>query len=247
MSHYHIERKRAAVAVFRHAKKLKTEHGAKWLDPIEFASQAAGGASRRQIYVWQNTDLSAEVEEHRVERRGSSPLMSEDQLSLLVGFATFMRTSLRPLSGKDLQEFCTSHLGKTPSLSTISRIMREHGFSSQQAMSRNSRMVSENVVESALDAIVDMRSYELPPDQLLFMDETGLWSNVTRPKTYHFSNWYTTSSSFKITPLAHLSFFCRATRHLATLLFLSINLVFLAHILTAHSHPQEQSCRQGDR
>ena len=117
-------------------------------------------------------------------------MLSEDQLSLLVGFACFMRNSLKPLHRNDLQQFCISHLGKTPSLPTISRIMTESGFSFQKSMTRNSRMVSEEVVEDALDAILELRSYEFAPDQLLFMDETGLWSNVSAPKTYHFANWY---------------------------------------------------------
>jgi hypothetical protein len=50
-------------------------------------------------------------------------------------------------------------------------------------------MVSRKVVEDALDAIVELRSYDFSPEQLLFMDETGLWSKVTQQKTYHFSNW----------------------------------------------------------
>ena len=65
--------------------------------------------------------------------------------------------------------------------------MKRFGFSSQKT-------VSEDVVEDALDAILELRSYEFSPDQLLFMDETGLWSNVAQPKTYHFANGYMTHS-----------------------------------------------------
>jgi hypothetical protein len=190
MSHFPLERKRAAVAVFRHAKRFKTEHGVKSLSPLEFAQVASGGGSQTQVYQWLKSDLDKEVEEQHQERRGSTPMLSEDQLSLLVGFACFMRTALKPLHRNDLQQFCISHLGKTPSLPTISRIMTEYGFSFQKSMTRNSRMVSEDVVDDALDAIQELRSYKFAPDQLLFMDETGLWSNVTTPKTYHFANWY---------------------------------------------------------
>jgi hypothetical protein len=203
MSHFHIERKRAAVAVYRHAKRLKTEHGAKWLNPLELAQSAAGGGSRTQIYEWRRSDLSdAAVEQHE-EGRGASPCLSEDETSLLVGFACFLRSSQKPVDLKILSQFCTSHLSKTPSPSTISRIMQRFGFSSQKTMTRTSRMVSENVVDAALDAILELRSYEFSPDQLLFMDETGLWSNVAQPKTYHFANWYITQ------PLLNLTrFFC---------------------------------------
>jgi len=189
MSHYHIERKRAAVEAFRHAKRLRTEHGAKWLNPASFASVVAGGASTTQVYQWMNTDLSTDVQEQKEERRGSARMLSEEQEALLVGFAIWSRSSLKPVSLKTLRQFCVSHLNVTPSLSTLSRIISSHGFSSQKTLSRNSRMVSPQVVEDALDAIKEIRSYEMRPDRVLFMDETGLWSNVVAGKTYHFRTW----------------------------------------------------------
>ena len=199
MSHFHIERKRAAVAAYRHAKRLKTEHGAKWLNPVEHAQVAAGGGSRAQIFNWLKSDLSEAAIEQHEERRGASPILSEDETSLLVGFACFLRSLQKPVDLTTLSQFCTSHLSKTPSQPTISRIMQRFGFSSQKTMTRNSRMVSEDVVKDALDAILELRSYEFSPEQLLFMDETGLWSNVTQPKTYHFVNWYMTPPFFDLT------------------------------------------------
>lgn len=214
MSHFHIERKRAAVAAYRHAKRLKTEHGAKWLNPVEHAQAVAGGGSRAQIFNWLKSDFSEAAVEQREERRGASPSLSEDETSLLVGFACFLRSSQKPVDLKVMSQFCTSHLSTTPSMPTISRIMKRFGFSSQKTMTRNSRMVSEDVVEAALDAILELRSYEFSPDQLLFMDETGLWSNVTQPKTYHFANWYTTPPFFDLTRFFR-NRYCRATLHLS--------------------------------
>ena len=220
MSHFHIERKRAAVAAYRHAKRLKTEHGAKWLNPVELAQAVAEGGSRAQIFNWLKSDLSEAALEQHEERRGASPSLSEDETSLLVGFACFLRSSQKPVDSKILSQFCTSHLSTTPSQPTISRITQRFGFSSQKAMTRNSRMVSENVVEGALDAILELRSYEFSDDQLLFMDETGLWSNVTQPKTYHFANWYTTPPFFDLT-----RFFCNrfVARHYLSSYFSSLS------------------------
>jgi transposase len=184
MSHYPAERKRAAVEVFRAAKRLRTD----WLDPTSLASVAAGGASRRQLYEWLKSDLSGEAQQQQEETRGRPRALSEDQESLLVGFAISTRTSLQALALTDLERFCTSYLSTTPSLSTLSRIMSEHGFTSQKALSRNSRMVSPEVVEDALAAIEEIRSFNFP-HRIIAMDETGLWSNVTAPRTYHFKNW----------------------------------------------------------
>lgn len=50
-------------------------------------------------------------------------------------------------------------------------------------------MTSEEVVDDAISAIEEIRSYDFPPHRIIAMDETGLWSNVAKPKTYHFKNW----------------------------------------------------------
>jgi hypothetical protein len=116
-------------------------------------------------------------------------VLNEDKEMLLVGFATSRRSVLEPVSLEVLQQFCDSYLNVKPSLATMSRIMARHGFSSQNALKRNSRMTSEEVVEDAVDALEQIRSYNYPPHRILCMDETGLWSNVAAPKTYHFRNW----------------------------------------------------------
>jgi hypothetical protein len=50
-------------------------------------------------------------------------------------------------------------------------------------------MISEEVVDDAITFIHVIRSYGFPPSRIISMDETGLWSNVTKPTTYHFKNW----------------------------------------------------------
>ena len=154
--------------------------------PPDPASVAAGGASKTQIYEWLKADLTSD---HELETRGASPLLNEDLEMLLVGFTISMRSSFQPVTLATLTPFCQSHFNISPSLPTLSRIMSKHGFSSQKAMARNSRMVSQEVVEDALSFIEEIRSYAFPPHRVICMDETGLWSNVTTPKTYHFKNW----------------------------------------------------------
>jgi len=156
---------------------------------MKFASAAAGGASQPQIYNWLSQDLTPATVAERPETRGAARKLSDDQESLLVGFVISTRSSLEPVSLKTLKQFCRNHLSVTPSLPTLSRTMTKFGFSSQKAMSRASRMVSTEVVDAALSTIEEIRSYGFDPAQLLFMDETGLWSNVRQPRTYHYRNW----------------------------------------------------------
>lgn len=186
---YHIERKKAAVAVFKAARTARVQMPRKHLRPIELASIAAGGASRDQIYEWVKIDRSEEGFVDRIEKREDRRSLSENQEKLLLGFATSMRASLEPVKLLQLSNFCESFLNKKVSNSSISRSMNGKGFSSQKVMSRNSRMVSEEVVDEALAVIAQIRSYNYPPSRIISMDETGLWSNVTEPQTYHFKNW----------------------------------------------------------
>jgi len=158
-------------------------------EAVKLASVASGGASEREIFLWLKQDLSPAAVSQKAENRGAARLLSDDQEALLVGFALCTRSSLEPVTLSTLQQFCQSHLSVTPFLPTLSRIMNEYGFSSQKAMSRSSRMVTEEVVDAAISSLEEIRSYRFEPDQLLFMDETGLWSNVREPRTYHYRNW----------------------------------------------------------
>ena len=145
--------------------------------------------------------------------------MSDDEEGLLVGFATSRRSVLEPVSLAILSQFCESYLSAKPSLATLSNIMLRNGFSSQKALKRNSRMTSEDVVGDAIDALEEIRSFNFPPHRILCMDETGLWSNVTAPKTYHFRNWCVIMAFWQQAEQCH-------TR-----------LVALSHYLTHHVTP----------
>lgn len=190
MSNYHIECKRAAVAVYNECKRLKTQHNARWLNPNALASVASGGATRQQIYNWRKADLSEDAQATEEETRGRPPVLSESQEALLVGYAVCSRSLQETLSLNKLQQFSSSYLSKELSTSTFSRIMIKHGFSSQKALSRNSRMVSPQVVDDAIACLEEIRGYDFPPHRVIAMDETGLWSNVSAPRTYHFKNWF---------------------------------------------------------
>lgn len=190
--------------MFRFAQNIRSLTGLKEFQPIALASVAAGGASKAQIHVWLNENLSPEAVSEKQENRGASKLLSDDQESLLVGFAISTRSSLEPVTLETLRQFCFNLFDVVPSLPNLSRNMNEFGFSSQKAMSRSSRMVSTEVVDAAISSIEEIRSYIFPPDQVLFMDETGLWSNVRQRKTYHFQNW---CSNLKFLLPCHFSHF----------------------------------------
>lgn len=187
---FHIERKRAAVEVFRLASHYKKEKYFESLSPLSLAQAASGGASKSQIYRWLKQDLSDEAVDARKSHPRHPPALTEDQVALLVGFAVSRRAAFEVVSLDILRNFCNNHFNTLPSLSTISRIMNEHDMTSQSSLKRNSRMVSEDVVEDAIDAIQQIRRLNYPPDRIICMDETGLWSNVTNPKTYHYRNWF---------------------------------------------------------
>jgi len=187
--HYNIYQKRAAVNVYNEAMRWRKEHPEEPMEPIHIASVAAGGASSASVYSWMNLDLSMEALEAKEERRGGVHKLSRDQERLLVGFASDRRHSHQVVSLEILQEFCDCYFSLKVSSSILSRAMHSYGFSSLKAMSRNSRMTTREVVEDALSSVEEIRSHDFTPDRIIFMDETGLWSNVTAPRTYHFKNW----------------------------------------------------------
>ena len=187
--HYHIERKRAAVEVYKVATSCFREGSPGQATPLSLAQAASGGASRSQIFKWLNQDLSNEAVSERERARGGSSCLSEDQKKLHVGFAVSRRSELKVLSLDILRVFCRNHFLMEPSFSTLSRLMNDSGFSSQKVMERNTRMTTEEVVYEAIDSLEEIRDYNYPPDRILCMDETGLWSNSSSPRTYHYRGW----------------------------------------------------------
>ena len=175
--------------IYREAKRLKKDDSLISVTPMHLAQIASGGADRSQIFRWLNQNLNEESNESEYETRGRLPVLSEDQEALLVGFAVAQRSSLKPVALATLQKFCKNYLSAKPSYATISHILAKHGFSSQKAMARSSRMTTEEVVYDAIEALEDLRSYGFSPHRIICMDETGLWSNVVAPRTFHFRNW----------------------------------------------------------
>lgn len=236
MPRYSLERKRAVVAIYKHAHDLKQNHGLKGVSPMNLALAAAGGATRRQIFHWLREDLSDEAFQARLARLGSQPMFTEDQVGLVVGFACCTRSNLRTLSADTIKNFCFAHLGKKPSSSTVSRILNEHGFTSQKALTRNSRMVSEDVVDDAIGFLSELREHGYAEDQILFMDETGLWSHVKAARTYHFKSWcvipiFFIFRHFRLLPIphtvsgkCHIASFSPRVRFLASLLHTQLTL-----------------------
>jgi hypothetical protein len=187
--HYNIQRRKAAVDVYEAVKRARKNGSLNSLTPISLAQVASGGAARSQIYRWLTQNLSDEANESEI-RRGRPPrMLSEDQEALVVGMAVSRRSVLESVSLDLLQQFCNNYLMLKPSLSTLSILMHRHGFSSQKVLKRNSRMTCSEVVDDAIDLLEQIRSFHFPPHRILSMDETGLWCNVTAPKSYHFCNW----------------------------------------------------------
>ena len=94
------------------------------------------------------------------------------------------------VSLQHLHDFAATHLNVDLSTSTISLYLQSAGFSSQRSLKRNSRMTTQKVVDDSIAFLGVVRSYAYSSDRIIIMDETGLWSNVVQPRTFHFRGGY---------------------------------------------------------
>lgn len=163
---------------------------------LDLASLVADGASHDSINRWIKSDISLEAEMERLSNRGRPIEIPNDVRALCAGYAINRRLELKAVSRQDIIDFARGIFDISILPQRVSEIMIEYGLSYQMAMSRNSRMVSPEVAEAAYDFIMDLRKEELEPGDIIVMDETGLWSNVTRKRTYHFVNLYELSHLF---------------------------------------------------
>lgn len=130
-------------------------------------------------------DSTPAARKQRRSRKGINVKFTADIRKLIVGFCIYQRSNFRPVSGHQMILFAKQACGVTVSNSSISNIMKEFGLASRVSTPRNSRQVDKNVWEDAVTALQEIRSYNLPPNQILVMDETGLWSNKVEPRTYN--------------------------------------------------------------
>jgi transposase len=162
---------------------------------IQLAAGADHPPSRAAIYRWKSEALTEAQHNARLQRRGRSSKLTDEQKQLMCGFACYLRHSQETVSLQRLRDFSSAHLGETLANSTISDLMHSWGFSSQRAMKRESRLTTQKVVDDAIDLLTTVRSFGYSLDCIIVMDETGLWSNVVAPNTYHFRNGYTIAIS----------------------------------------------------
>jgi len=137
------------------------------------------------VYYLRTLDSSPEARKERRGRKGIHTTFTRPIKKLIVGYALYERTKFRSVTGDHLIRFSQQATNLRPSSSTITRIMKAWGMSSQKSVGRNSRQVDTAVWTDAMTILEDIRSRGLLPEQILVMDETGLWSNHVQRRTYH--------------------------------------------------------------
>ncbi len=154
------------------------------------AGVAAGGASTRSITRWGSMDMTRDAISERLSKRGRHGYLTTEQEHLIIGYFCWRRLKHKAVDRAILIEFIRGILNIELLPQRISELCEKYGITLQTSMSRSSRMVDEETAQEAFDFVEEIRALGLQPFQLLFMDETGLWSYLGRRKTYHFKNWY---------------------------------------------------------
>lgn len=180
---------RAAKRVFLAQRQAPHDVDSSHPPPYLLASAAAHGASRREIYRWLAHDLSEEKIKERLSHRGRHRKFSEEMDNLMIGYVIDRRLEFLSVSRDIVKSFAVDYLGVNPRPQYISEILAKSGLTLQTSKARNSRLTSEAVVNDAIATIIKIRELGFPPERIVVFDETGLWSNVVQPHTYHFKNW----------------------------------------------------------
>lgn len=187
---YSAAERRAALRVLEEEEEPSIHEGRSSSRALKLASRAAGGASKRSLERWQHESNTDQDVQERLSKRGRHRLLSEAQEWLGVGYAINRRVHLKAVSRENIRAFCHGYMDLELRPQFISELMQKYGLSLQTVLTRNSRMVDPQTAEDALLFLIDLKDEEWEASQILVMDETGLWSNATQRKTYHFKNLY---------------------------------------------------------
>jgi transposase-like protein len=187
---YSGDLKRAAVASYSESKAQDPNVAKPAAHHLSLARASAGHPGRATMYRWLKQDLSPEAIAERKSHSRRRPKLSDAQQWLLVGHAIALRLKMQPVSSQDLIAFSSRIFTKVLRQQYVSEVMRRFKFSYQRALPRNSRMIDQVVVNSAIQTLHQIRQEGWQPQAILVMDETGIWSNTVPKYTYHMQNWY---------------------------------------------------------
>lgn len=197
---YSVDTKTATVAFVKSHPEWEEIQGGvreRLSHPVMSQAQAlSGGASEDAIHRWLFEDISPSAEKERLSHRGAKPMFPEDLIKLAIGYAIDVRLDLQALTRQKIIDFVHGFCGIEPQPQRISEWLEDHGFSSQMSRPRGSRMTDLEVANDAVEFLLALRARNLRPDQILFMDETGLWSNLVERRTYHFRNLYAVNTFY---------------------------------------------------
>ena len=187
---YTFEERQNVLGALEAAKEAPSLSKSPQSELIRIAAGKRHPPSRSTIYHWLQEQLTEEEYKEKLGRRGRHAKLSPEQTQLLVGYVCYCRKCLESVTRKDLLDFVHSYFKVTISKSLITDILHKNGISSQRSLTRESRMTTQKVVDDALDFLREVRSLNYSPDRIIIMDETGLWSNLVKPRTYHFRNGF---------------------------------------------------------
>lgn len=162
---------------------------------LSHACTIAGGCDPTTIREWMKTDMSLSAISARLSNRGCKPKVNQLIRRLAIGHGIHRRLKLKSLGQDHFIKFIKRRCGVKVSKPFVSDLTQEYGFSSQVAMSRESRLVDLATADAAFEFVMKIRNQGWEPGQIAAADETGMWSNVTKKTTLHFKNLYEFSHS----------------------------------------------------
>jgi hypothetical protein len=153
------------------------------------AGLAAGGASLSTVSRWGSMNMTREAIENRLAKRGRHSYLLVEQEHLVIGYVVWRRVKKKVVAREHVVVFIRGIFNIELYPQRVSELLADYGITLQNSLSRSSRMVDEEVAQDAFEFVQEIRDLGLQPFQLLFMDETGLWSYLTSRQTYHFKYW----------------------------------------------------------
>lgn len=203
---YSPEEKQRTVFFLRGAKEAMSGRTRRFSHhTMTQARLLSGGASVATINRWMNNYVSRADDQERLKRRGAKRKYDPAIVELAMGYAVDCRLNFLEVSRSTILNFVYGYAGLKPDLRTVSRWLADHGFSRQRSVSRSSRMVTSEVALAAVDFVRELWARKLHPNQILVMDETGLWSYVVSHHTFNFVNLYENVRFQKWVHLEHAS------------------------------------------
>ncbi len=145
---------------------------------IDQIAKRVGVKSKRTLFRWKKMDMTKKARSARLDKCGSTRLLSKDQESILCGWVMEQNLMGESTTTRAITSFIDSNFGTKVSKQWVSLFVRRKDMSYRTAHPMKKQIKEPSAYQKAYEFLSEIHSLHLEPKQIACLDKTGLYNDV---------------------------------------------------------------------